>query len=107
MEISRTEAIREEKRRLLEERQEELRQEAEQGRRAKIAGEVLKEFLDERREKIIREFEEKYLDNGSIYDNLADLRSIRKFREKCNALIQEGEIAEERLATERKLADGE
>ena len=76
---------------------EELRKDAEAGRKARIAAEVLREFLDGRREEIVREFEEKYLDDGSIYDNLADLRSIGKFRRKCEYLRQQGEIAEEAL----------
>ena len=40
-----------------QERQEaELREAVEKGRRYKIAGEVLKEFLDDRRDEIIRAF---------------------------------------------------
>ena len=80
-----------------EDREAELRKDAESGRKARIAAEVLREFLDGRREEIVREFEEKYLDDGSIYDNLADLRSIGKFRRKCEYLRQQGEIAEEAL----------
>ena len=80
-----------------EDREAELRKDAESGRKARIAAEVLREFLDGRREEIVREFEEKYLDDGSIYDNLADLRSIGKFRRKCEYLKQQGEIAEEAL----------
>ena len=80
-----------------EDREAELRKDAEAGRKARIAAEVLREFLDDRREEIVREFEEKYLDDGSIYDNLADLRSIAKFRRKCEYLRQQGEIAEEAL----------
>lgn len=75
----------------------ELREAIEQGRRHKIAAEVLKEFLDNRKEEIMREFEEKYLSDGTIYDKLAELRVMRKFMDMSAKMISIGEIAEERM----------
>lgn len=75
----------------------ELREAIEQGRRHKIAAEVLKEFLDNRKEEIMREFEEKYLSDGTIYDKLAELRVMRKLMDMSAKMISIGEIAAERM----------
>ncbi len=76
----------------------ELREAIEQGRRHKIAAEVLKEFLDSRREEIIREFEGKCLEDGVVYDKLAELRVMRKYQDMSAKMIALGEIAEERIS---------
>ena len=75
----------------------ELREAIEQGRRYRIAAEVFEEFLTNRKAEIVREFEEKYLDDGSVYDNLAELRVMRKYRDMSAKMISLGEIAEERM----------
>ena len=62
------------------------------------AAEVFEEFLTNRKAEIIREFEEKYLDDGSVYDNLAELRVMRKYRDMSAKMISLGEIAEERMS---------
>ena len=76
----------------------ELREAIEQGRRHKIAAEVLKEFLYSRREEIIREFEGKCLEDGAVYDKLAELRVMRKYQDMSAKMIALGEIAEERIS---------
>ena len=78
---------------------EELRQDAELGRKARIAAEVLSEFLDDRRENIIQCLENDILttDNIELADKLAELRVMKSFRGHCEYLKQQGEIAEEAL----------
>lgn len=73
--------------------EEELREAVEKGRKCKIAAEVWREFLDDRREEIIKSFE-----NGFCNDEmLAELRVMNKFRSLCEAMIAMGKIAEEDL----------
>lgn len=76
---------------------EELRKDAELGRKARIAAEVLSEFLDERRENIIHTLEHGMYPKEALSDALADLRVMEAFREHCEYLKQRGEIAEEEL----------
>ena len=89
--------------RTLEYRQEdaeaELRKDAELGRKARIAAEVLSEFLDDRRESIIQCLENDIFttDNIELADQLAELRVMKSFRGHCEYLKQRGEIAEEEL----------
>lgn len=75
----------------------ELRKAIEQGRRNKTAGEVLNEFLDSRREDIIRDFETGALTGGSALDAITELRVMKKFKDVARKMVQLGEIAEERL----------
>ena len=80
-----------------QERQEaELREAVEKGRRYKIAGEVLKEFLDDRREEIIRAFENGIY-AGDIKEPLSELRIMKRFRSLCQTQIDIGELAEKEL----------
>lgn len=76
---------------------EELRKEAEFGRKAKIAEEFFKEFLDFRRENITRTLEAEHYLREELPDLLAELRVMAEFRRHCNSMIQQGEIAEEEL----------
>ena len=73
-----------------------LREAVERGRRFKIAGEVLKEFLDDRREEIISGFE-----NGNypedISEPLSELRVMNRFRQLSQTQIDIGELAEKEL----------
>ena len=57
--------------------------------------EVLKEFLDNRKEEIMRGFEEKYLSDGTIYDKLAELRVMHKLMDMSAKMISLGKIAAE------------
>ena len=80
-----------------EDREAELRKNAELGRKARIAEEFFKEFLDIRREIIIRVLEtERYLQE-ELPNFLAELRVMTTFRKHCENLRQQGEIAEEEL----------
>lgn len=77
----------------------ELRKDAELGRKAKIAEEFFKEFLDDRRENLIKTLEYTIYTGreSGLVDTLAELRVIKMFRSNCDYLIQRGEIAEEEL----------
>lgn len=78
-------------------RQDELREAIETGRRYKVAGEVLKEFLYDRREEIVRIFENRlYGDDVSM--ELAELRIMKRFRNLCQTQIDLGELAEKELS---------
>ena len=79
--------------------EEELREAVEKGRRYKIAAEVWREFLNDRREEIIQNFEQGNYgeDNDKFNETLAELRIIIKFRDMSTAMINVGEIAEEAL----------
>ena len=76
---------------------EELRKDAELGRKAKIAEEFFREYLDTRREEIVREMEEEQMCDYDLQDKAIELRLIRRFHYVCEHLIQRGEIAEEEL----------
>ena len=75
----------------------ELRNAIEQGRRNKIAGEVLSEFLDNRREDIIRDFETGTITGGNALDAITELRVMKRFKDMARKMVQLGEIAEERV----------
>ena len=75
----------------------ELREAIEQGRRNKIAGEVLNEFLSNRREDIIRDFETGVITGGNALDAISELRVMKKFKDMARKMVQLGEIAEERM----------
>ena len=77
---------------------EELRQDAETGRRYKIAMEVWREFLDNHKEELVREMESKSLDPWEAQDIAIQLAIMKTFREVSYRNIQIGEIAEERLS---------
>lgn len=73
--------------------EEELREAVEKGRKYKIAAEVWRNFLDERREEITKDFEDGHYDESMV----AELRVMKRFRNLCEAMITVGEIAEEDL----------
>lgn len=82
-----------------EQEEQELREAAEKGRRYKIAGEVFGEFLDNRREEIVRGLESgAYKKAGDLVHTLSELEVIHKFRSVCKAQIDLGEIAEKELS---------
>lgn len=76
-----------------------MREVVERGRRYKIAAEVWRKFLNDRREEIIQNFEvgNYGADNDKFNETLAELRIIRQFRDLSTAMINLGEIAEEDL----------
>ena len=76
-----------------------MREVVERGRRYKIAAEVWREFLNDRREEIISNFEigNYGVNNDKFNETLAELRIIKKFRDMSTAMINLGEIAEEDL----------
>lgn len=82
-----------------EDREAELRLNAEAGRKARIAGEFLREYLDKRRENIVRAIEDGIYHTGetAMTEALAELRVMRSFRVRRELLIQLGELAEEEL----------
>ena len=75
----------------------ELRQAIEKGRKQKIAAEVLSEFLNNRREDIIRDFETGAITGGNALDAISELRVMKRFKDMAKNMIQLGEIAEERM----------
>ena len=76
---------------------EELRKDAELGRKAKIAEEFFREYLDTRREEIVREIEAGEMDDHDLRISAIELQVIKRFHYECEHLIQRGEIAEEEL----------
>lgn len=79
------------------EREAELHEAIEQGRRYRIAAEVFAEFLSNRKEEIIREFEA-YGVNVSDKDGaLIELRVMRRYRDVCARMIDMGKQAEMEL----------
>lgn len=76
-----------------------IREVIEKGRRYKIAAEVWREFLNDRREEIIRNFEvgNYGADNNRFNETLAELRVIKQFRDMSESMIAAGELAEEEL----------
>ena len=75
----------------------ELREAIEQARRNKIAAEVLCEFLANRREDIIRDFETGAITGGNALDAISELRVMKRFKDMTKTMMQLGEIAEERM----------
>lgn len=69
----------------------------EDGRRHRIAAEVWNKVLDERRDDILRDFENGVLtvDNGR--DATAELRIMKRFKDMAAKMIALGELAQERL----------
>lgn len=74
-----------------------MREAIEQGRRNKTAGEVLSDFLNNRREDIIRDFETGAITGGNALDAISELRVMKRFKDMTRKMIQLGEIAEERM----------
>ena len=75
----------------------ELREAVEKGRRAKIAYEVLHEFLNGRRESIIHKFETSDLTDDNVRWLIAALQVMHEFRNILKRDINFGEYAEERM----------
>lgn len=78
---------------------EELLKAIEDGRRHKISAEVFCEFLDSRKDEILRLMEGGcYNSHDAELDNwLAELRVMKRFKDICNKMIALGNIAEERM----------
>ncbi len=76
---------------------EELRKDAEIGRKAKIAAEVLNEILDGRREILVKMLEADDLPPEKILSISSYLRVMAVVRDSLENRIQRGEIAEEEL----------
>lgn len=77
--------------------QSELLQAIEAGRKHKIAAEVMSEFLDTRREGIVRDFETGRIAPENAAEAIAELRVMKEFRRLADNMIQLGELAEERM----------
>ena len=77
---------------------EELMQDAATGRRYKIAMEVLSEFLDNLREKLVRKMESGSLDPWEAQDIAVQIAIMKRFRDESYSKIQHGGIAEEELS---------
>ncbi len=82
----------------LEEEESEIREAIEAGRRYKIAAEVWREFLANRREEIVRLFEADTVMSADIEASLAELRVMKKFRDMSWKMIDLGDLAERRLS---------
>lgn len=79
--------------------EQELREAIEAGRRHKIAGEVLSEFLNQRREEIVRTLEDyDELEDVTLHCLNVELALMKKFRNVARRMIDLGEAAEARLA---------
>lgn len=87
--------------RTLEYRQEdaeaELRKDAEIGRKAKIAAEVLNDYVAVMREETVRKISTEYLTDELLRFYGVHLQVLRSFSDRMNNYIQRGEIAEEAL----------
>lgn len=79
-------------------REVELREDAERGRRYRIAGEVLNEFLEDRKQKLIRKMEEYSYADEDLRQFSTEFQMIRAYRDCANQFIQRGEIAEKELS---------
>lgn len=80
---------------------EELREDIERGRKAQIALEVLKEYLTNRRNEIVRLLEDGTYSMSkaeTLSEVLAELRVIRAFWEDAEYNIQRGKYVEEELS---------
>ena len=76
---------------------EELRHDAETGRRWKIAMEVWCEFLDGERENIIKEIEGGMLTDEELRVRTLELVVMKQYKMSAEYFISRGEIAEEEL----------
>ena len=83
-------------------REDELQQDVEAGRKAKIALEVLREFLTERRNHMVRLIEDGTYSYGKdsevLRDALAEMRIMRSFMNEAEYYIQRGKFAEEEMS---------
>ena len=77
---------------------EELQQDAETGRRYKIAMEVWREFLDNQREGLIELIELGGCGDSTLRDIASKLYVMKTFRDVSYMNIQRGELAEEELS---------
>ena len=79
-----------------EEHQARLRQEVDRGRRMQVAREVLQEYLDQERKRILSA-----LESASPQDSqavLADWQAFRRFEKRLDAAIGGGKNAEKELS---------
>lgn len=78
---------------------EEIRDAIEKGRKYKIAAEVWQEFLMNRREEIIRDFESGLFCRGDDFiEKLMELQVMKKYRDMSQMMIDLGEIAERKMS---------
>lgn len=77
---------------------EELRSFSERGDKYRVAGEVLKEFIDSRREEIIFDMEHcTSLDEATVNEYLFEMRLMAAFRERISNFVRMGAIAEREI----------
>ena len=77
---------------------EELRKDAEQGRRAKIAIDELKEFMTARRESLTKRLENEELSSEAVREVIAELRVLKRFLNVKKTDVYYGEIAEKEMS---------
>ncbi len=77
---------------------EELRKDAELGRKAKIAIDELKEFMTARRECLTQRLENEELSSEAVREVIAELRVLKRFLNVKKADIYYGEIAEKEMS---------
>ncbi len=75
----------------------ELRKDAEQGRRARIAIDELKKFMTARREALTQRMENEEISPEEVRQVIAELRVLKRFQNIKKADIFYGEKAEEEL----------
>lgn len=80
------------------EEQEELRQQSEYGRKAKIAQEVTKDFITQQRVQIINALETAAWEQETFLNYVRSLRLLRMFEQMIERYIDEGNIADEELS---------
>ena len=84
---------------MTEQEQQELMQQAEYGRKAKIAKEFFEDFLLAHRVRIITTFEnEEFISDDKTRMLKAELRLLRLFDNSVERYIEEGKIAEKELS---------
>ena len=81
-----------------EDREAELRKDAEIGRKAKIAIDELKEFMTARRESLTQRLENEELSSEAVMEVIAELRVLKRLLNVKKADIYYGEIAEKEMS---------
>ncbi|MBQ4430301.1 MAG: hypothetical protein II877_02270 [Synergistaceae bacterium] len=79
-------------------REAELREDAELGRKAKIAAEVWQKFLDVGRERLVQAIETQDMTDEQLRSTAIELKVLRAYRNNTELFIQQGEIAEKELS---------
>ena len=77
--------------------QQELLDQVEQGRKSKIAGEVVGDFIKNSREITIQRLEDGIFDQDEVLRTVMYLRVLKRFERSIDTNIEIGELAEKEL----------